>query len=141
MRISDWSSDVCSSDLTSWQAEIQRLVQPYDGDVPGVSLVVVKDGKTVLSRGYGRSDMERGTEAGTATDYRLASVTKQFTAAVILLLAQDGKLSIDDPVQRWLPSLPKVADNIPLRHLLDHTSGVLDYEALLPKPHVGQVSD
>ena len=56
-----------------WQAEIQRLMQPYDGDVPGVSLLVLKDGKAVLSRGYGRSDLERGTEAGPATSYRLAS--------------------------------------------------------------------
>src|SRR3546814_19005580 len=59
---------VAAPDGTSWQAEIQRLVQPYDGDVPGVSLVVVKDGKPLLSRGYGRSDMERGPAAGHATD-------------------------------------------------------------------------
>jgi CubicO group peptidase (beta-lactamase class C family) len=123
------------------ESEIQRLVQPYDGDVPGISLLVLKDGKAVLSRGYGRSDLARGTEAGPATDYRLASVTKQFTAAAILLLAQDGKLSIDDPVKRWLPSLPKVADGITLRHLLDHTSGVLDYEDLMPVPYDGQIRD
>lgn len=126
---------------SGWQAEIQRLVQPYDGDVPGVSLLVLKDGKPVLSRGYGRSDMERGTEAGPATSYRLASMTKQFTAASILLLAQDGKLSIDDPVKRWLPSLPKVADGITLRNLLDHTSGVLDYEDLMAEPYQGQIHD
>ena len=122
-------------------SEIQRLVQPYDGDVPGVSLLVLKDGKAVLSRGYGRSDLARGTEAGPATGYRLASVTKQFTAAAILLLAQDGKLAIDDPLRRWLPSLPTVADGITLRHLLDHTSGVLDYEDLMPVPYDGQIRD
>jgi CubicO group peptidase (beta-lactamase class C family) len=126
---------------SGWQAGIERLVQPYDGDVPGISLLVLKDGKAVLSRGYGRSDMERGTEAGPATGYRLASVTKQFTAAAILLLAQDGKLSIDDPVRRWLPSLPKVANGIALRNLLDHTSGVLDYEDLMAEPYEGQIRD
>jgi CubicO group peptidase (beta-lactamase class C family) len=123
------------------QAEIERLMQPYDGDVPGASLLVVKDGQVVLSRGYGRSDLARGTEAGPATSYRLASVTKPFTAAAILLLAQDGTLSIDDPVRTWLPSLPQVADGITLRHLLNHTSGVLDYEELMPKPYDGQILD
>lgn len=132
---------VTAPDGTDRESEIQRLVQPYDGDVPGVSLLVLKDGKAVLSRGYGRSDLTRGTEAGPATDYRLASVTKQFTAAAILLLAQDGKLSIDDPVKRWLPSLPQVADGITLHHLLDHTSGVLNYEDLMPEPYAGQISD
>ncbi|WP_449423113.1 serine hydrolase [Rhodanobacter lindaniclasticus] len=132
---------VTAPDGPGWQAEIQRLVQPYDGDVPGVSLLVLKDGKTVLSRGYGRSDLERGTEAGPATDYRLASVTKQFTAAAILLLAQDGKLSIDDPLKRWLPSLPKVADGITLHNLLDHTAGMLNYEDLMPASYVGQIHD
>ena len=126
---------------SGWQAEIQRLMQPYDGDVPGVSLLVLKDGKVVLSRSYGRSDLERGIEAGPATGYRLASVTKQFTAAAILLLAQDGKLSIDDPLKRWLPSLPKVADGITLRNLLDHTSGMLDYEDLMAAPYEGQIRD
>jgi CubicO group peptidase (beta-lactamase class C family) len=132
---------VTAPDGAGWQAEIQRLVQPYDGDVPGVSLLVLKDGKAVLSRGYGRSDLERGTEAGPATGYRLASVTKQFTAAAILLLAQDGKLSIDDPVKRWLPSLPKVADDITLHSLLDHTSGMLNYEDLMAEPYAGQIRD
>ncbi len=96
---------VTAPDGAGWQAAIQRLVQPYDGDAPGISLLVLKDGKAVVSRGYGRSDLERGTEASPATGYRLASMTKQFTAAAILLLAQDGKLSIDDPVKRWLPLL------------------------------------
>ncbi len=132
---------VTAPDGTDRESEIQRLVQPYDGDVPGVSLLVLKDGKAVLSRGYGRSDLQRGTEAGPATDYRLASVTKQFTAAAILLLAQDGKLSIDDPVKRWLPSLPPVADAITLHNLLDHTSGVLNYEDLMPEPYAGQIRD
>ena len=123
------------------QAEIERLMQPYDGDVPGASLLVLKDGEVVLSRGYGRSDLARGTGAGPTTSYRLASVTKPFTAAAILLLAQDGTLSIDDPVRTWLPSLPRAADGITLRHLLNHTSGVLDYEELMPKPYEGQIVD
>ncbi len=122
-------------------AEIDRLMQRYDGDAPGASLLVLKDGKAVVRRSYGRSDLERDTEASPLTDYRLASVSKQFTAAAVLLLVQDGKLAVGDPVRKWLPTLPKVADGITVHHLLAHTSGVLDYEDLMAKPYEGQISD
>lgn len=122
-------------------AAVDRLMRPYTGDVPGASVLVLKDGEAVVRRGYGLSDLARGTRATAASNYRLASVTKPFTAAAVLLLQQDGKLSIDDPVKRWLPSLPAVADDITLRHLLAHTSGLPDYEDLMPKPYPGQISD
>ncbi|MEF9977770.1 MAG: serine hydrolase domain-containing protein [Thermomonas sp.] len=122
-------------------AAIERLMQRYEGDVPGASLLVLHDGEARVNRGYGRSDLEHGIEAGPATNYRLASVSKQFTAAAILLLAQDGTLSIDDRARRWLPSLPAAADAITLRHLLTHTSGLLDYEGLMAEPYSGQIHD
>ncbi|HTM70713.1 MAG TPA: serine hydrolase domain-containing protein [Luteimonas sp.] len=123
------------------QAEIDRLMQRYDGNVPGASLLVIKDGHEVVRRGYGRSDLEAGVEAGPGTDYRLASVSKQFTAAAILLLAEDGKLSVDDPARKWLPELPAAADAITLRHLLTHTSGLVDYEDLMGDDWQGQIRD
>src|SRR5690606_34647218 len=132
---------VTAPEQSGRQAVIDRLMRRYDGDVPGASLLVIKDGEAVVSRGYGRSDLEAQVESGPATDYRLASVSKQFTAAAILLLAQDGKLSIDDPVKRWLPSLPPVADAITLRHLLTHTSGLVDYEDLMGEDWPGQIHD
>jgi len=125
----------------AWRAELDRLMAPYDGDVPGAALLVLKDGKPLLRRGYGRADLERETEAGPGTNYRLASVSKAFTAAAILLLAQDGKLSIDDPVRKWLPTLSEATDGIALHHLLSHTSGVIEYDELAPKPYVGQLHD
>jgi len=130
-----------AADDAARQAAIDALMQPYDGDVPGASLLVLKDGRALVRRGYGRADLESGTAAGADTNYRLASVSKQFTAAAILLLAQDGALSIDDPVKRWLPSLPPAADAITLRHLLAHTSGVLDYEDLMGASWQGQIRD
>jgi CubicO group peptidase (beta-lactamase class C family) len=123
------------------QTRVDHLMQRYDGDVPGASLLVLKDGEAVVRRGYGRADLEQGIEAGPATDYRLASVSKQFTAAAILLLAQDGKLGIDDPVRKWLPSLPPAAAAITLRHLLTHTSGLVDYEDLMGDDYPGQIRD
>ena len=122
-------------------AAIERLMQRYEGDVPGASLLVLHDGEARVHRGYGRSDLEQGIEAGAATNYRLASVSKQFTAAAILQLMQDGKLAIDDGVRKWLPSLPPAADAITLRHLLTHTSGLLDYEDLMAEPYDGQIRD
>jgi CubicO group peptidase (beta-lactamase class C family) len=122
-------------------AGIDRLMQAYEGDVPGASLLVLRDGEAIVRRGFGRSDLEQGIEAGPGTNYRLASVSKQFTAAAILLLAQDGKLAIDDPVRKWLPSLPREADAITLHHLLTHTSGVPDYEDLMAAPYDGQILD
>ncbi len=122
-------------------AQLDRLMQRYDGDVPGASVLVVRDGEAVVRRGYGRSDLAQGVEAGPATAYRLASVSKQFTAAAILLLAEDGTLAIDDPVRKWLPSLPREAEAVTLRHLLTHTAGLLDYEDLMPVPYDGQIRD
>ena len=122
-------------------ASIDQLMQPYSGEVPGASVLVLKDGKTVFAKGYGLADMERRVPADARTNYRLASVSKPFTAAAVLLLAQDGKLSLEDPVKRWLPSLPASADPITVRHLLNHTSGLLDYEDLMPKPYQGQILD
>lgn len=122
-------------------AAIDALMQRYEGEAPGASLLVLKDGAAVVARGYGRADLAQDIEAGPATAYRLASVSKQFTAAAILLLAQDGKLGIDDPARKWLPSLPDAAAAITLRQLLTHTSGLVDYEDLMQEPYDRQIRD
>lgn len=126
---------------TGRDAAIVRLMQRYDGQVPGASLLVLKDGQPVVERGFGLANLEDRVPASPKTNYRLASVTKQFTAASILLLAEDGKLRLDDPVKRWLPSLPAAADAITLRHLLSHTSGLIDYEDVMPADLKGQLHD
>lgn len=121
--------------------EIDSLFARYSGDVPGASVLVIRDGKAILSRSYGLSDLESQVRATPATNYRLASVTKQFTATAVLLLAQDGRLSLDDPARRWLPSLPLSLDSIRIRHLLSHTSGVVDYEDLMDPNTEVQITD
>lgn len=122
-------------------ARIDALMSRYDGDVAGASLIVVKDGKAVVRRGYGYANLEEHTRAGPETNYRLASVTKQFTAACILLLKQDGKLRLEDPVRKWLPELPPSDGKITIRHLLTHTSGLVDYEDLIPEDRTEQIDD
>lgn len=98
-----------------------------DTGTPGVSLAVVKDGAIVYSKAYGIA--RQGTPQMPVTEtmrFKIGSVSKQFTAAAVLLLAEDGKLSLDDPVARWLPELTRAKD-VTIRQLLSHTAGYSDY--------------
>ncbi|MDE2304913.1 MAG: beta-lactamase family protein, partial [Gammaproteobacteria bacterium] len=113
-------------------AEIDALMRPYQGKVPGASVLVVRRGEQVLRRAYGQADLESDVPATPLTNYRLASLTKQFTAAAIALLVEARRLGFDDLAGRWLPELPASAGAIRLRHLLTHTSGLIDYEDLIP---------
>lgn len=123
------------------QQDIDALMRNYDGAVPGASVLVLRDGQPIMRRSYGMADMEARVVATPATNYRLASVSKQFTAASILLLAQDSRLGLDDPVNQWLPSLPEAATPITIRHLLTHTSGLIDYEDVMDPAETRQVHD
>ncbi|MBL0163699.1 MAG: beta-lactamase family protein [Xanthomonadales bacterium] len=120
---------------------IDTIMQAYQGDVPGASVLVIRDGKPIVQKGYGLANLEDHEVATAATNYRLASVTKQFTAAAILLLAEDGRLSLDEPMRQWLPSLPAVTDAITIRHLLSHTGGMIDYEDVMPATQTTQLRD
>ncbi len=131
----------CAASATDAAQHTDHLMQKYAGDVPGASLLVLKDGKPLVRRGYGMANMEQHIAATPATDYRLASVSKQFTAAAILLLAEDGKLKLDDAIRHWLPSLPAMADKVTLRELLSHTGGLIDYEDLIPPGTTEQLND
>jgi CubicO group peptidase (beta-lactamase class C family) len=131
----------CAPGVNDPSTQIDALLRPYQGAVPGASVLVVRDGLPVFRHAYGLSNLETRTAATPATNYRLASMTKQFTAASILLLAEDGRLTLDDPVRKWLPSLPAAANGITLKHLLTHTSGLIDYEDLIPEGTTQQVHD
>ena len=121
--------------------EVDARLAPYTGDVPGAALLVIRDGEALVRRGVGLADVEAGTPITPATNFRLASLSKQFTAAAVLLLAEDGRLRLDDPVRRWLPELPANADGVTLHHLLRHPSGLHDYEDILAADFEGQVHD
>jgi CubicO group peptidase (beta-lactamase class C family) len=97
--------------------------------VPSVSLAVVKDGKIAYVHAYGNASLDPATPARPEMRYCIGSVSKQFLAMAVLLLAQDGKLKLDDPVARYLPHLTRAQD-ITIRQLLSHTSGYRDYYPL-----------
>src|ERR1041385_2421747 len=97
-----------------------------ESGVPSASIAVVKDGKLAYTKAYGFADIESHRPATTSMIYSVGSISKQFTAACILLLAEEGKLSLDDPVGRWLPELTR-ANEVTIRQLLSMTSGYQDY--------------
>jgi len=124
----------CASDSVKGRVTgIDDLMRDFTGDVPGASVLVLRDGVPLVRRSYGLANLETHTAATPQTNYRLASMTKQFTAAAILLLAEDGKLTLDDRARHWLPSLPAAADAITIRQLLTHTGGLIDYEDIMPE--------
>ena len=98
--------------------------------IPGAALKVIKDGKAVKTSVYGQANLELGVPVTADTVFEIGSVTKQFTAACILLLQQDGKLSVEDKIGKHLPNLPVAWTNVTIRHLLTHTSGIKSYTGL-----------
>lgn len=102
------------------------LTRRLPADGPGVVVLVARDGKLLFSHGYGLADRDMHIPATPETRFRIASVTKQFTAAAILHLAGEGRLSIDDLLAKYFPRYPG-GDKITLRHLLTHTSGLHNY--------------
>ena len=98
---------------------------------PGLAVAVVKDGELVYSKGVGLANLEYGIAITPDTVFEVASISKQFTAFSILLLADEGKLSIDDEVTKYLPELSDLGHKITLRHLLHHTSGLRQQGVLL----------
>ncbi|HTS38604.1 MAG TPA: serine hydrolase domain-containing protein [Candidatus Solibacter sp.] len=97
-------------------------------DAPGAAVLVVRSGKVVFRRGYGVTDLRTKHPINAETDFRLASFTKQFTATCIMLLVHDGKLRYDETLTEIFPEFPAYGRQITVRNLLDHTSGLPDYE-------------
>lgn len=96
--------------------------------IPGLSLAVIQDGATVSEKNYGLANLELGVPATSDTVYEIASITKGFTAAAILLLAAEGKLSLDESLARFRPALPDAWQAVTVRRLLTHTSGIPQWE-------------
>jgi len=109
-------------DRAAFAARVDSIVTATMADerIPGASIAVVRGADTIM-RGFGYADVENRVAATPATVYRIGSVTKQFTALAVLQLAAQGRLSLDDTVQRFVPSFPTPDRHITIRHLLNHT--------------------
>jgi CubicO group peptidase (beta-lactamase class C family) len=113
-------------------SKIDELFSPLvDANSPGAAVLVKKDGKILFEKGYGVRDLRSHAKIDGQTNFRLASFTKQFTAMAVMLLVHDGKLRYDTPLPDIFPEFSAYGKSITVRHLLNHTSGLPDYEELM----------
>ena len=112
--------------------QIDELFEPWNrSDSPGCALGIVHAGELIYARGYGMADLEHGAPITPSSVFDIASISKQFTAWCVLLLAHHGRLGLDDSVHHYIGELPDYGVPITIRHLLHHTSGLRDYLALM----------
>lgn len=128
----------CSADK---EEAIEEIFGDYQNEKPGAAVMVIRDGKIIFSKGYGYADIERKTPVSENTNFRLASVTKQFTAMAVLQLIEKGELNFDTNLKELFPAFPDYGKNITIKNLLQHTSGLIDYENLIPDTATVQVKD
>ena len=108
--------------------QVDRIFSEFDRpDSPGCAVGASIDGENVLAAGYGMADLEHNVRITPDSVFEVGSVTKQFTATAVLLLAQKGKLSLDDPVRKYIPEVPDYGTPITIRQMLHHTSGLRDW--------------
>jgi len=112
-------------------AKIDALFAAHDRDgTPGYAVGVVKDGKLVFARGYGRADLDHNVPITPRTSFHLASLSKQFVAAAVARLILDGKLSLETPVANYFPGIKRFGADLRIKHLIYFTSGLPDYTSL-----------
>ena len=100
-------------------------------DSPGCALGVIRNGELIYENAYGMANLEHGVPLSSRSVFRVGSVSKQFAAFAMLLAEQQGKLSLEDDVRRYVPELPETSERITIRHLIHHSSGIRDYLTLM----------
>jgi len=113
-------------DKLSAEADAAVRQQMKEQHIPGIGLAVVRNGRIVKAKGYGLANVELNTPVSPETVFDAGSISKQFTATAILLLAEEGKLSLDDSIAKYFPEAPPALKAVTIRHLLTHTSGIPD---------------
>ena len=121
--------------------KVDGLFRDYTGNVPGAAVMVIRNGRPIFTRGYGLADLDKKIPVEPRTNFRLASVTKQFTAMCIMQLVEQGKLSYSTTLKEIFPEFPAYGGKITVRNLLNHTSGLIAYEDLIPDTATTQVLD
>ena len=120
-----------SVNADSLTEKVDKLFVSWDKlDSPGCALGIIRDGELIYVRGYGMANLEHNIPITSKSIFRIGSTSKQFTAMCLALLEEEGKLSLDDSLRKFLPQMPEYADKITIRHLIHHTSGIRDYLTL-----------
>jgi CubicO group peptidase (beta-lactamase class C family) len=109
------------------ESQVDAIFSRWTRETPGCAVGVARAGRPVLQKAYGMADLEHDVPNTAETIFEAGSVSKQFTAAAVLLLARDGKLSLDDPARKYIPELPEYGAPLTIRHMLQHTSGLRDW--------------
>jgi CubicO group peptidase (beta-lactamase class C family) len=112
------------------QSEVNRIFSEFNTHTPGCAVGVAHKGSIVFAGGYGMADLERNVPITPDTVFESGSVAKQFTAAALMLLAKQGRISLDDPMRKYLPELPESTASVTIRHVLSHVSGLRDWRAI-----------
>lgn len=116
----------------------EKVIKAYVAPAPGCAAAVSLNGEVVFEKAFGLADLEHNVPNTAQTIFESGSVAKQFTAAALVLLQQDGKLSLDDPVRKYIPELPDYGSPLTIRHMLNHTAGLRDWGAVLSLTGVGR---
>lgn len=112
------------------QPQVDRIFSEFNNQTPGCAVALEKSGAVALKAGYGMADLERNVPISPDTVFESGSLAKQFTAAALMLMAQQGKLSLDDPVRKYLPELPDYETPLTIRHVLSHVSGLREWRSI-----------
>ncbi len=117
-----------ADDVTDLRTKVEQVLPKSIG----ACVLAIDGGEVIFKAGFGRADVESAEPCTPATNFRMASVSKQFTATAVLLLVDRGRLSLDDTLGKFFPGGPRYWEEINIKHLLTHTSGLPDYEELIP---------
>jgi CubicO group peptidase (beta-lactamase class C family) len=112
-------------------AMLDKIMSRYTDDHPGAQVAISRNGKIIYSAARGRADLDRNLPIDKTTKIEAGSVSKQFTAACILLLEQQGKLSLNDDIRKYLPEVPSYGNTITIRHMMNHVSGLKDWGSIV----------
>jgi CubicO group peptidase (beta-lactamase class C family) len=124
------------------EEKIDEILNEYNNpDLPGAAVMILQNGEIIFQKGYGLANVEKKIPITATTNFRLASVTKQFAAMSILLLIDRGKLKLETTLKDIFPDFPDYGSNITIKNLLQHTSGLIDYEDLISDTVTVQVKD
>jgi CubicO group peptidase (beta-lactamase class C family) len=129
--LSTLSIALCAQTWQDTIVKIEKIFSRYKTDTPGCQLSISRNGKVIFSQTWGKADLERNVPLTINSILEAASVSKQFTAAAILLLEQQGKLSLNDDVRKYIPELPYYGTVIRIKHLIHHTSGLRDWSDIV----------
>lgn len=124
----------------SKQAQADKIFSAFATHTPGCAVGVANHGTVVLKSGYGMADLERNVPITADTVFESGSVAKQFTATALLLLAQQGKISLDDPLRKYLPEIPDYGTPLTIRHVMSHLSGLREWRLIAALSGVGEGS-